>query len=134
MNSMDCDRRKPPTDESLDDLPRCNNCGQPFEDHVDDGEGWMCPFEYQGEAVYGSFCGGDPRNFSPDPECTTPQEYENWKRACAEAELAANPNLPCPSGWERWPDGTVAHVLRLPFGLGVTTFPTMYYERDSNGD
>ena len=62
-------------------------------------DGWLCPYEYQRDAVYGSFCGGDPRNFSPDYECSTPEERENHRKACEEAERAANPNLPCPSGF-----------------------------------
>lgn len=123
------DKRKPPGDDYCEGLPPCANCGQDFFEHVDTGDDYLCPHEYQPESCYGSFCGGDPRNFSPDGECTTPAEYENWKRACADAEIAANPNLPCPSGWERFSDGTIAHVLRLPFGLGVTTFPPMVYAK-----
>lgn len=124
----DCDTRRPPNDGAHDDLPPCKNCGQDFSEHHDAEDGWLCPYEYQMDSVYGSFCGGDPRNFSPDYECSTPQELENHRKACEEAEIAANPNLPCPSGWERLPDGTICHVLRCPFGLGVTTFPPTYYE------
>ena len=126
----DCDRRRPPNDGGHDDLPPCKNCGQDFSEHHDSEDGWLCPYEYQRDAVYGSFCGGDPRNFSPDYECSTPEERENHRKACEEAERAANPNLPCPSGFERLPGCGIAHVLRCPFGLGVTTFEPTYYERD----
>lgn len=117
-------------DFDISELPRCANCGECFEEHIDMEAGWMC--RDQLDCVYGSFCGGDPRNFHPDYECSTEKERENHRKACEEAEIAANPNLPCPSGRERLPDGTICHVLRCPFGLGVTTFPPTYYERNDN--
>jgi len=36
---------------------------------------------------YGNFPGGDPRRFWPDPECSTEQERDNWKAACARWDL-----------------------------------------------
>lgn len=36
-------------------------------------------YEAQG---YGSFPGGDPRNFTPDEEVNTPEELAAWKAAC----------------------------------------------------
>jgi len=38
------------------------------------------------EQGYGGFPGGDPRKFSPDPECSTPEEREAHRLACAAAE------------------------------------------------
>lgn len=32
---------------------------------------------------YGAFPGGDPRDFTPDPECSTEAEREAHRRACA---------------------------------------------------
>lgn len=39
------------------------------------------------ESTYGPFPGGDPRNFTPDEECCTPEELEAWKIACCEWNL-----------------------------------------------
>jgi hypothetical protein len=103
---------------------KCANCGRDFADHnyvagsIDE---YTCP-QPQQETVYGYFTGGDPRDFHPDFEDSTPEEIANWRAACIEAnKLAVSRNLPCPSGWERLPDGSVAHVLRAPFGIGVST-------------
>lgn len=132
MSTDDCDKRRPPRDDYCEGLSPCANCGQDFFEHLDTGDDYLCPYEHQPESCYGSFCGGDPRDFSPDPECTTPTEMENWRKACEAAEVAANPNLPCPSGFERMSDGTVIHVLRCSFGLGVTTFPPSVYQRSDS--
>lgn len=35
------------------------------------------------EESYGLFPGGDPRLFTPDPECCTPAEIERHRLACA---------------------------------------------------
>jgi len=35
---------------------------------------------------YGPFMGGDPRNFSPDPECSTEEERQRHREACASWE------------------------------------------------
>ncbi len=101
---------------------KCANCYRDFADHNyvagSIGE-YACPVKSQ-EACYGYFTGGDPRLFHPDHEDSTPEEIANWKAACDKAdELQSAANLPCPSGWERLPDGTVAHVLRAPFGIGM---------------
>lgn len=34
------------------------------------------------DSHYGHFVGGDPRDFSPDPECCSEDEYAAWKSAC----------------------------------------------------
>ena len=35
---------------------------------------------------YGSFLGGDPRTFHPDPECSEPYEVACWEEACIAAD------------------------------------------------
>jgi hypothetical protein len=103
---------------------RCSNCGREFADHnyVKDSIGdYECP-EPHVEYGYGFFCGGDPRDFHPDHECSSPEEIENHRKACVEAEkLEAGRNLPCPSGWVRTETGS-HHVTRAPFGLGGYTY------------
>lgn len=74
--------------------------------------------------VYGFFCGGDPRKFHPDTDCTA-AEIERHARACAlwnEAEARGETPTPeaCPSGWEYDAAGKpIGHVLRAPYGIGV---------------
>ena len=36
------------------------------------------------DPIYGLFPGGDPRRFSPDIECCTPEEIARHKEACTE--------------------------------------------------
>jgi hypothetical protein len=80
----------------------------------------------QGEHVgYGYFPGGDPRNFTPDPECCTEQEIKNWERAC---ELMAEGKIDEASGQHHWPiigkDGDViGHTTSCPFGMGTYSLP-----------
>lgn len=122
------DRRRPPVDDyDLNELPRCSHCGESIEDHVKDSDPpWRC--SEQIGSVYGYFTGGDPRDFFPDHESCSPEEIKKHREACEEADrLNANPNLPCPSFWIRTEHGCV-HVLRAPFGIGVTSYPTTYYE------
>jgi hypothetical protein len=78
------------------------------------------------EVIYGFFHGGDPREFSPDDECCSPDEIRRHKAACDlwnEAERKGITPTPeaCPSGWEMAPDGTQVHVLRAPYGIGTYT-------------
>lgn len=65
---------------------------------------------------YGSWMGGDPRRFAPDPECSTPEEREAHRLACEAAERgdpgSRNLNSPFP--------GALHQDQR--FGLGTTTF------------
>jgi hypothetical protein len=63
---------------------------------------------------YGNFCGGDPRDFTPDPECSTEEERANHKAAC-EAWDRGERTSPPGCGWVT-PD---MHVMRTPFGLGT---------------
>ncbi len=50
---------------------------------------------------YGPFCGGDPRNFEPDPEASTEQQRERHRKAC--------------EAWERGERGPIA----TGFGFGA---------------
>lgn len=129
MNAT-CDTRKPPHDPYMDNLPPCKNCGQPFDEHYPECEPpYQCPYEYQMQASYGFFNGGDPRDFHPDYESSTPGEIAAHKLACEQADaLESQRNLPCPSGWIRTPEWT-AHVLVAPFGIGITTFQPTCYEQ-----
>jgi hypothetical protein len=43
---------------------------------------------------YGAFPGGDPRDFTPDEECSTPEEREAHRKAC---DAASNENGPLDS-------------------------------------
>ncbi len=38
--------------------------------------------QFVDQVGYGFFCGGDPRDFSPDPECSTEDEREAHRLAC----------------------------------------------------
>ena len=132
--NLGCDTRRPPHDPELDDLPRCKNCGQDFEEHhAECDPPYQCPYEYQMQPCYGFYHGGDPRDFHPDYESSTPDEIENHKRACREADASVRKqSLPCPSGYEQLEHNgqmVVAHVLRAPFGIGITTYPPTCYER-----
>lgn len=76
---------------------------------------------------YGSFPGGDPRNFSPDYECSTEEERAAHKAACvawAEAERKGLPAPDSPSAhsWYGTHEAYV-HVTMSGFGLGVYSIP-----------
>lgn len=77
---------------------------------------------------YGAFPGGDPRRFSPDPECSDPGERDAWRLACdawAKAEKAGEPAPGSAPAHETTPlpDGGWVHVTRTRFGLGVYSIP-----------
>lgn len=69
------------------------------------------------EWLYGSFSGGDPRDFSPDLDCCTQRELENHEIACKIADQlekkGKNPNLPCPHEYVGF-----MHISITPFGIG----------------
>ena len=65
------------------------------------------------EPVYGVFPGGDPRDFSPDPEASTEKELALHKEHCAAWDRGERPTVPV-SGFV----GTT-HFLRAHYGLGV---------------
>lgn len=90
------------------------------------------------QTSYGSFLGGDPREFSPDPECCTPEEMERHAADCASWEAGNHvdrgPNhLPLGTPTETPPDAIVhyrgggGHITVNHYGLGVTTYqdPTL---------
>lgn len=108
----------------ITDTTPCVNCGHEFAEHdyvptsIDQ---YRCPVPMVHHG-YGFFCGGDPRKFHPDGECSSPEEIENHRKACEQAEaVESGRDLPCPSGWEGTPDGGSVHVTRAPFGLGMYT-------------
>lgn len=134
MSTWDTDLRRPPNDGALDDLPQCKNCGCDFSEHMQDGEPlYMCPPDCQMGCVYGFFHGGDPRNFHPDCQDSSEVEIENHRKACELAnrlESEGKPiDLECPSGWVYDDAGKpIMHLLRAPFGIGVSTYPPTCYE------
>jgi hypothetical protein len=73
------------------------------------------------DSCYGYFPGGDPRTFSPDPECSTEAEQAAHRAACdawdrGEREPVRGPHEQLIS------DGKViGHVTLAGFGLGVYT-------------
>ena len=66
---------------------------------------------------YGSFYGGDPRDFDPDPEASTAEERERHRVACAAAERGDD--------GARDLDADVCKLMggkgEQPFGLGGQT-------------
>jgi hypothetical protein len=78
--------------------------------------------ENSGDVVYGYFPGGDPREFTPDPECCTEEEMANYERAC---KLMDEDKITSVDGRHHWPiekDGEViGHVTHAAFGLGTYT-------------
>jgi hypothetical protein len=129
------DTRRPPADPYFEDLPACKNCGEAFTDHLDTGDKYLCPYEHQRETTYGGFQGGDPRRFHPDPEMSGPKELENHRLACEAANKAEKEKIPVElpgtSSFIVGPDFT-AFMTTRPFGVGVTTFPEVFYERADN--
>ncbi len=79
---------------------------------------------------YGAFPGGDPRDFTPDPECSTDAEREAHRRACAiwDAGAQFGPEEPA----HRWltdeQGRLVGHVARCKYGLGT------YFVEDEKED
>lgn len=83
--------------------------------------------------MYGNFPGGDPNNFSPDPECSTEAEREAHKKACEAWNRGEFPTIhtggtpenmtadKLPEGFAAATivDGRVVHYQVQPFGLGT---------------
>lgn len=79
---------------------------------------------------YGSFPGGDPRDFTPDPECSTDEERKRHADDCAAWEAGQRPTVKT-SGLEFVEAGTYKHrdgspnragyafVERAAYGLGT---------------
>ena len=68
------------------------------------------------DSTYGFFHGGDPRDFSPDPEASTEEERQRHLAACA--SWSAGKGNPNPAPQCAFMNGGVAPA---GFGLGVNT-------------
>ncbi len=66
---------------------------------------------------YGAFPGGDPRRFSPDPECSTGAEREAHRVACARWDAGYRDEYP--THYFAQEGSTILHVNRSAFGLGT---------------
>jgi len=76
----------------------------------------------QGEPGYGYFCGGDPREFTPDPECSTDEERAAHKRDC-EAWERGEQTHSVQFGTSAFTEGTThGHVHHAGYGLGTYQF------------
>lgn len=92
------------------------------------------------DVTYGYYCGGDPRDFSPDRECCTAEEIAAWESACAAWERGERPDPGGPhqplaegetvadalSGGAGADavlvvDGTAIHKTVAHYGVGTTT-------------
>lgn len=73
------------------------------------------------EECYGAFPGGDPREFTPDPECSTEAEREAHRRACAIWDAGAQIGDHRPAHvWVADEHGNVVgHVARCVYGCGT---------------
>jgi hypothetical protein len=84
--------------------------------------------------TYGHFLGGDPRNFTPDVECSTEEERAAHKAACEAWDRGERPDI----GGPHKPlikDGVViGHVTICGYGLGVTSMPDRCDECGHLGD
>lgn len=71
---------------------------------------------------YGNFLGGDPREFSPDPECSTEAERAAHAEACRRWDEAGGALPPEPNYHRPVEDSEGAAVtVLLPGGGGWTT-------------
>lgn len=68
---------------------------------------------------YGHFYGGDPRDFTPDEECSTPEERAAHKRDCEAMEAGGQALMPPTAVWAKLPNGGAVHFHREAYGLGV---------------
>lgn len=70
---------------------------------------------------YGYFAGGDPRDFRPDPECSTDEERAAHKAACE--AWSRGDAVECPPSCTTTVDGdTITHTTRAGYGLGAQTY------------
>lgn len=78
---------------------------------------------------YGYFMGGDPRNFSPDVECSTEEERAAHKAACEAWDRGERPDIGGPHKPLLDKDGNqIGHITISGYGLGVTTMEDRCYE------
>lgn len=68
---------------------------------------------------YGHFPGGNPNDFTPDPECSTEEERKAHEEACRRWS-ATSSALPGPH--EPLEPPAVGWITRSGFGLGTYTF------------
>lgn len=80
---------------------------------------------------YGSFYGGDPRDFHPDPECSTDEERAAHEKDCAAwvawdaaGSIGDPPAASVRYGHGPLPEGMKGegHVTYAGYGLGTTTW------------
>lgn len=71
------------------------------------------------ETSYSGFYGGDPRNFSPDPECSTETERTAHAAACAEWDKGNEITIEADRCM--WLARMTERAPLCSFGLGVTT-------------
>lgn len=76
------------------------------------------------EITYGMFHGGDPRDFSPDPESSNEEERARHKEDCAKWDRGEKTAVPV-SGWV----SDTVHVCRSAYGLG-----TYHFEMDDDDE
>lgn len=84
--------------------------------------------------TYGYFLGGDPRNFTPDVECCTPEELAAHKAACEAWDRGARPD---PGGPHQplFKDGKeIGHITIAHYGIGTTVMEDRCYECGKLGD
>jgi hypothetical protein len=66
---------------------------------------------------YGHFPGGDPRDFDPDPECSTEEERAAHKRDCEAMNAGGQALMPPTAVWGS-AEGMGFHYHRAAYGLG----------------
>lgn len=77
---------------------------------------------YAEQSYYGFFHGGDPRNFSPDPECSTAEELEQHKADCAAWEAGNNVERHVHAPLLAADGKCIGHTTTAHYGLGVNVF------------
>lgn len=84
-----------------------------YEEALDELRTLFGDIQREAEHVgYGNFPGGDPRDFTPDPDCSTAIEQANHKAACEAWDRGEQTRH---KGCE-WV--TPELLMRTPFGLG----------------
>jgi hypothetical protein len=85
--------------------------------------------EFAESESYGAFPGGDPREFEPDPDCSTDEERAAHQRDCEAMTAGGQALMPPAHSWEEIPEMTLkdgtkvgggfGHVARAGYGLGT---------------
>lgn len=70
------------------------------------------------DVCYGFFHGGDPRNFSPDGECSTEEEQAQHKADCEAWDRGERPDIGPPCEHLSAGDASII-VTKSGYGLGV---------------